>query len=788
MSLGDTCHDNFLDAVMRNDLNQIITEPTRLDNILDLLLTSTPMLVSNVNIVEPFTHSCDHNAIEFSINIQSEPLKTNKNKYNFRKADFESIADYVQNVDWLSVYRSTKGNVETFWKSICSTLDYCIEAFVPKFKQSKRKTKCPKIIRSLALKKRSLYRKSVSDISKSSKAAYIKVSKEYDAAVKKFNLQREQTLLEDPSLAKFYSFINSKLQSTLTTPTLTDDNGNIIADPKEKANNFNTYFSTVFTEDDGIIPNVSRLTDDQHFLSNITFTYSDVLRKILDLPSKTSRTPDGFPAFLLKNIATAIAFPLSILFELSFTQGILPDIWKTALIIPIYKKGKPSSCENYRPVSLTCISCKVMESIIVSQMLIYLRKYNLLTKEQYGFLSRRSTCTQLIDTLHTWSEAINKRQRVDSVYIDFSKAFDTVSHTKLLLKLNAYGFEYEILNWIASFLQGRSQIVCVEFETSSPEKVISGVPQGSVLGPLLFILFINDIITCLEEECQIKLFADDAKIFSCRSVDNIHLSKSLENLCQWAKTWQLRIAFEKCAVLTVGNTKVPARNYNLSGHQLNQVNQIRDLGVIITSDLKSSAHCSMIAAKAYARAHLIMKCFTSRNPEILIKAYTTYVRPLLENASPVWNPHLIKDINVLEKVQRNFTRRINYFRVDHPCYQTYTERLNAYNLETLESRRVKHDLILMYKLTHNLVDLDINSLCKIVNNKYDMRGNSKKLKPSSIPKLESVKYEFCNRVIPKWNALTEECVSSKTVSAFKQYLKNANLHQYCTITTDLVKK
>ena len=262
------------------------------------------------------------------------------------------------------------------------------------------------------MKKRSLYRKSLS--SNDSKAQYKAISKQYSAEIKKFNIQREHSLLEDPTLAKFYSFVNSKLQSKSTIPSLKDEHGNIVSDSKEKANLFNKYFSTVFTQDDGLIPEMARRTGDNIFLSNINFSYSNVLRTLLVLPNKTSRTPDGFPAIFLKNIASSIALPLSMLFEFLFLQGCIPDIWKTAFVIPFFKKGKSSMCQNYRPVSLTCISCKVMESIIVDQMLTYLRSNNLLTKDQYGFLSRRSTCTQLIDTLHAWSEAVNNRLRVDS--------------------------------------------------------------------------------------------------------------------------------------------------------------------------------------------------------------------------------------------------------------------------------------------------------------------------------------------------------------------------------------
>ena len=780
LSFGDACHNLFLETIMRNNLHQVVTQPTRLDNCLDLLFTSEPLLVNEIEVIEPFTLTCDHNAIDFSLSIPSHcTARSPSTQFNFRKADYSKISDYIKNIDWFSVLESCNGDVESFWKSLTSIFDYCIEQFVPKYKNRRHKSKYPKNIRCLALKKRCAYRHHKSTPNRDTKAKFTKLSRDYNAAIKSFNTQREQSLLDEPSLAKFYSFINSKLQNHSTTPSMKDQNGNIITSAKEKANVFNNYFSTVFTKDDGLTPDIPQQADDNSFLSHINFSYANVLRALLDLPNKTSRSPDGYPAYFLKNIAHVIALPLSVLFELSLMHGCIPEVWKTAFVLPIFKKGKSSLCQNYRPVSLTCISCKVMEAVIVRQMLDYLRKNNLLTKEQHGFLSRRSTTTQLLDTLQTWSNAVNKRLRVDTIYVDFSKAFDTVSHSKLLIKLKAYGIDYELLNWISTFLHGRTQVVCMDDEISNPLDVVSGVPQGSVIGPLLFIIFINDIITCLEDECQIKLFADDAKIFSCRkNSNNDDLSRTLDNLCLWADKWQLRIAFEKCSTFSVGNMKVPSCQYYLSGYQLQSVDRVKDLGVILTSDLKTSAHCSMISAKAYSRSYLILKCFSSRDPELLIKAFKVYVRPILENVSPAWNPRLQKDINILERVQRYFTRRLSSPK-SYYCKETYPERLQTFNLESLETRRIKNDLIIMYKITHNMLDLDITKFGTFDSSKYNMRGHSLKLKQLTIPKLDVVKNQFSHRVIPWWNTLLDSCVTAKSVSSFKRKLDNINLKPYC---------
>ena len=201
-----------------------------------------------------------------------------------------------------------------------------------------------------------------------------------------------------------------------------------------------------------------------------------------------------------------------------------------------------------------------MERIIVDQLLIYLQQNDIISSEQHGFLARRSTCTQLLDTVHDWVLDINRHLRIDCVYIDFAKAFDTVSHSKLLTKLNGYGVEYELLNWVSSFLSGRTQQVCIGNELSNGILVESGVPQGSVLGPLAFLLYINDIVNCNLGLTKCKLFADDSKFYCTQdlTISNHDLSSTLTMFEHWAGTWQMSIAFHKCYVQSIGNLNIPS--------------------------------------------------------------------------------------------------------------------------------------------------------------------------------------------------------------------------------------
>ena len=244
-------------------------------------------------------------------------------------------------------------------------------------------------------------------------------------------------------------------------PPLIDSNDNLAVSNHDKCTVLNDYFASVFTADDGLLPEfVPRLSENKS-LNSVLFPFDKVLKTLKSLPSKCSKSPDGFPAFFLKSLAPAIAFPLSLLFEMSMSTGHIPLVWKTAFVCPVFKKGSRKQPSNYRPISQTCILCKVMESIISSSMISFLRTHNLISQDQFGFLARRSACTQLLITLNNWTLNVDNGMKVDVVYTDIAKAFDTVSHSKLLLKVEAYGFKSNLLQWIRAFLNDRTQCAYV---------------------------------------------------------------------------------------------------------------------------------------------------------------------------------------------------------------------------------------------------------------------------------------------------------------------------------------
>jgi len=292
----------------------------------------------------------------------------------------------------------------------------------------------------------------------------------------------------------------------------------------------------------------------------------------------------------LRETSDTICVPLTIILNKSLTSGILPNTWKCANITPIHKKGAKNLPANYRPISLTTVIGKILESIVRDKLVDHCMLYNLFSDAQHGFVPGRSCMTQLLTVMEDWTLALDNSHSIDSVYLDFQKAFDTVPHQRLLHKLSAYGVGRSLRDWLQNFLTERSQCVVLNGMTSTSIAVKSGIPQGSVLGPILFVLYINDLPrTCIRS--IVKIFADDTKIY--RSVDdeagrNI-LQQDLDTLNNWSETWQLKFNKSKCKVIHFGNNNEQF-NYTMGDHPLISDNYEKDLGIIIDNDLKFHEH------------------------------------------------------------------------------------------------------------------------------------------------------------------------------------------------------
>ena len=290
------------------------------------------------------------------------------------------------------------------------------------------------------------------------------------------------------------------------------------------------------------------------------------MKKLQKLQPSKSPGPDNVHPRVLKEVDKSLSKPLLILFQRSIDNGKIPDLWKYANITPIFKKGKRDICSNYRPVSLTCILCKVLESLITNDIIKHMEKYKLFSNKQFGFIHGRSTILQLLHIMDDWTRILDNGGIIDACYLDFAKAFDKVPHNRLLAKVKHYGIEGDLLLWIMAFLSHRKQRVVINGECSKWYPVTSGIPQGSVLGPLLFVLYINDFPNCVSSSAY--LFADDTKIYKVisESNDNISFQDDINSLQTWSDKWQLKFHPVKCKIMGIGDN---ARHNQPYGYTMN---------------------------------------------------------------------------------------------------------------------------------------------------------------------------------------------------------------------------
>ena len=485
------------------------------------------------------------------------------------------------------------------------------------------------------------------------------------------------------------------------------------------------------------------------------------LLKQLNISKSTG--PDNFHPRFFKETAENISYPITILFNKSLSEGILPSDWKLANVTCIYKSGDKTQPSNYRPISITNILCRLLESIIKDVIMDHCNDSHVFTDSQYGFRGKWGCILQLLTVFDTWSKYIDSDIPVDTVFLDFRKAFDSVPHKRLLLKLEKLGVSGNVLKWISDFLSDRLQRVVINGKSSEWSEVTSGVPQGSVLGPLLFILYVNDLPEQVNSYC--KLFADDAKLYKeLQNLDDFEtMQDDLNKLCQWTIKWLMLFNVDKCKVMHIGKDN-PRFEYEMSDNNRNikvlkSVDCEKDLGVYLQDNLKFDKHVSLTVNRANRLIGLIKRAFSYLEEETLLVLYKSLIKPILDYGNIIWFPTLKKDIRAVENVQRRLTRLLPEL-----FYLSYEERFKKLKLATLHYRRHRMDLTQVFKIISNIDDIQMDGLFEISDSQT--LGHNKKLKKPRA--LKSFRMNsFCVRVVNRWNDLTEDIVSSSSVLSFK---------------------
>ena len=578
-------------------------------------------------------------------------------------------------------------------------------------------------------------------------------AKSLKQAIVNERIDRETDLINSTDKASFYKYINSKLGSKSRLSCILGDNGEQLTDPFSVAQAFNKYFASVYSIDNEETPHFASMTNNE--LSSITFSALAVQKVIARLKPTLSMGPDGIPNILLKKLSLSLCGPLSYLFERSFSLVFITSVWKTAKIVPILKKGSALKVSNYRPISLTSTISKVMERIISDQLLVYLNTHELTSPHQYGFQKSSSTVTHLLDCQNDWVKAQNDGDSVDIIYLDYARAFDSVVHNKLLIKLAAYGVRDTLLLWIERFLSGRTHFVSINIASSELLNVLSGVPQGTILGPILFLIYVNDMPQAVDKEVIIKLFADDSKVYKViESIKNcLCLQRALINLLVWSTLWQLKLNIDKCLVLHLGRAN-PMFVYTIKATKLLAPDYIVHLGITLSRNLTFHKHVNRILADCFRKLFIIQKCFLVINEDILRKLYVSYLRPSLEYGSVIWAPHSDSEIKLLDAFQ----------------HRVLTVHGHNIVLESLETRRMRMDLTWYYKILHNLTCLNQANFF-IQNIRQGLRSHELSI---VVPRTttSAFKFAFAQRRIAQWNAFPSHVAGARTLSHFKELISS----------------
>ena len=634
--------------------------------------------------------------------------RVSKEIYNLKDANFDVYLSDLSQINWMDCF---DGNVCSTWQNISNQLKASISRTIPvkkvSFKHGTSQPWVSKEIKKLCRKKRILYLKAKQEGTSESWENYKLSSALCKKEIRKAHRAFVLGIAKDSNnnLKKFWRFISSQKRSSDETSFYFGDY--LCTNPSDIAHNFMNFFAS-----NGCQPyvpvDISCLDSscDSSSINFSSFTVDEVNDILSQLNTTKSAGPDGVLPLFLKLGRLVLSHVLCQFFNFSVSNGIVPKEWKMANVIPIYKGSpKPKAvAKSYRPVSLTPIVSKVMEKLITSRLMDFFDTNDILGTNQYGFRPGRSCELMLSRVHHLISSSLDTSScnQVDAVFLDFSSAFDRVSHNKLISKLHKLGIRGNILAWVQDFLWLRQQRVVFHGAFSEWTVIYSGVPQGSVLGPILFLAFVSDISCGLSS--SVFQFADDHTIIrpiTCEKDKDI-LQDDLKILFQWSVDNDLPLNASKCAVMHISKCK-PSNallyDYFLGNQPLTVTENYELLGVLFSSNFSFCNHFDRICKSASKLLGFVSRCTNGMPHESFFLLYKTLVLPVLLYCGSIWHPFNICHFNRIEAVQRRATR-ILYRREFGNDTVSYEDRLKRFNLISIKHSLALQRLTLGHKIVH----------------------------------------------------------------------------------------
>ena len=760
--------------------------PTRITQnsatVLDQCLSNFPSDIKSTQVLAPVS-SNDHSTLAVTIKFAKHKTACYQRvMWDYKLANFDGFRNAVLEYDWDQLFNVADVNV--ICDSWSAKLIELAKQFIPNklvFVRPNDKPWYNGYLRRLNRKKQRLYKLAKQSNTLQKWANFTRIRNFYHSEIKRhktaFELDRYKKLATD-------KFLNPKTWWTILKevykncdiedgiPPIEIQN-HILTDDAAKAEAFNKHFIAASKVDDSHtdLPFDPQIRDDNFDLNLIHVTVSDVEDQIKLLDVNKAFGPDGISPKIIKECIGPISIILARLFNYSLYVKQVPSLWKKANVLPLHKKGLKSDISNYRPISiLSCVS-KMFERIVFKYIYNHLRANFVLSNFQSGFLPGRSTTTQLLEVFNCFSKAIDSNKEVRVVFLDISKAFDKVWHKGLLHKMKKCGIGGELLEWFKDYLHDRYQRVLINGQSSPWECLTAGVPQGSVLGPLLFLLYINDM-TLAVRNSSVRLFADDTCLFI--EVDNRFesaalINEDLSSISAWANQWLITFSPSKTKslILSKKNDYKDNPTLFLNNHPIEEVISHTYLGVTFSNNLRWSKHIDAITSKARKRLNMMLPLKFKVDRASLETMYNSFVLPVLEYANVVWGGVYDCDKVKIEQIHIDAMRLIVGATAKSNILKLYGESGWLPTQTRLENSKVT----MIFKIKNHLAPNYLEELLPDEvqhQTMYNLRNNRSIRPPFS--RLEGYKRSFFPSAISLWNNLSVQSQSCLTIQEFKNLL------------------